>query len=137
MAEPRPLIAVRDVAASTRWYLTLLDGHSNHGHRSYAQIWHDGHMVLQLHAWDDPGDRHEHLGRAGLPVGNGVLLWFRVEDYATALQRIGALGAEVLDELYNDNGQQRECWLKDPDGYVVVIAGPSEWERNHPPPGIP
>jgi len=27
--------------------------------------------------------------------------------------------------MTNPNANQREIWLRDPDGYVVVIAGPT------------
>ena len=27
----------------------------------------------------------------------------------------------------NPNAKQRELWLRDPDGYTVVLAGPSEY----------
>ena len=30
---------------------------------------------------------------------------------------------------FNTNALQHECWLKDPDGYVVVLAGPSAYEK--------
>ena len=35
-----------------------------------------------------------------------------------------ALGADILEEPHvNPNARHRECWLRDPDGYVVVLAG--------------
>lgn len=35
------------------------------------------------------------------------------------------MGAEIIEERRrNENAQQLECWLRDPDGYVVVVAGP-------------
>ncbi|MFT5448951.1 MAG: hypothetical protein ACI9DC_004137 [Gammaproteobacteria bacterium] len=37
------------------------------------------------------------------------------------------LQAEVLAAFrVNPNAHHREFWLKDPDGYVVVVAGPNE-----------
>ena len=59
---PQPLIAVRDVEASSRWYQRLLDCKSGHGGKEYE---------------------HPHL---------------------------------------NPNAGQREIWIRDPDGYVVVLA---------------
>ena len=36
-----------------------------------------------------------------------------------------ALGTEIIQEAFvNARAQHRECWLRDPDGYVVVLAGP-------------
>lgn len=128
MTQSRPMIAVTDVATSSRWYQQILDCRSGHGGDTYEQLIRDGDMLMQLHAWDDPDDHHEHLGSADLPRGNGVLLWFAVDDFEAARNRVGSLGATILEVLFNPNANQHEIWLKDPDGYVVVLAGPSEHE---------
>lgn len=122
---PQPLIAVRDVPASSRWYQRLLGCTSGHGGRAYERLVIGDELVMQLHAWDDPDDAHEHMGRADAkPWGNGVLLWFETESFDAAVARAGALGAQVLEEPHvNPNAGHREIWLRDPDGYVVVIAG--------------
>lgn len=121
---PQPLIAVRDVPASGRWYRRLLGCASGHGGHEYEQVVDaTGTMVLQLHAWD--AHDHPHLGDPARPRGNGVLLWFQVEDFDDAVARAGALGAPVLEgPTFNPNARHREIWLRDPDGYVVVLAGP-------------
>ena len=125
-AKPQPLIAVRDVRASSLWYSQLLraDSLPDHPHRDfYDRIFVAGQMVLQLHAWD--AEDHPNLTNANAaPPGHGVLLWFEVEDFALAVDRIRALKAEiVLEPHYNPRPQHQEVWLRDPDGYVVVIAG--------------
>jgi hypothetical protein len=52
-----------------------------------------------------------------------VLLWFQ-DDAFDAVARARALGAEILEEPHsNPNAKHREIWLRDPDGYVVVLAG--------------
>jgi catechol 2,3-dioxygenase-like lactoylglutathione lyase family enzyme len=122
-----PLIAVRNVRASSRWYQTLLaaDSLPDHEHRStYDRIFCDGHMVLQLHAWDE--EDHPNLVNAGAaPPGHGVLLWFEVSDFDAAVHRARSLNAQIIEEPHvNPNAGQKEIWLRDPDGYVVVIAGP-------------
>lgn len=121
--QPQPLIAVRDVPASSQWYQAVLGGRSGHGGTEYEQLMVGDRMVLQLHRWD--AHHHPHLGRPeSRPYGNGILLWFQAERFDDALQRIRAVGAEVLEgPLVNANAQHREIWLRDPEGYVVVIAG--------------
>ena len=55
LAEAQPLIAVRNVRASSRWYAELLgaDTLPDHSHRDvYDRIWRSGRLLLQLHAWD-------------------------------------------------------------------------------------
>ncbi|WP_439889257.1 VOC family protein [Pseudomonas sp. MBLB4123] len=119
----QPLLAVRDVEASSRWYQSLLDCRSGHGGPDYEQLVSAGRMILQLHHWD--AHQHPHLGDPQRrPYGNGVVLWFQTDHFDRAVQRIQALAATVLEgPQVNRNANHREIWLRDPDGYVVVIAG--------------
>ena len=119
---PQPLIAVADVPAASRWYQTLLGCRSGHGGDEYEQLLdRDGYLIMQLHAWD--AHAHPHLGAAASPRGAGVLLWFQVEDFDAAVTRAQQLGAVVLEgPKVNPNAHHRELWLRDPDGYVVVLA---------------
>lgn len=124
---PQPLIAVRDVRASSRWYGQLLgfDSLPEHEHRdTYDRMLSDGHLVMQLHAWD--AEDHPNLVNAdAAPAGHGVVLWFEVDDFDAAVGRARSLGAEVVEEAHvNPAPKHREMWLRDPDGYVVVIASP-------------
>lgn len=125
--ESQPLIAVRDVRASSRWYAVLLDADTlpEHEHRDvYDRIMISGRVALQLHAWDE--EDHPNLVNANAaPPGHGVLLWFQVVDFDAAVERANRIGAEmVLTPHVNPAPQNREMWLRDPDGYVVVIASP-------------
>ncbi len=119
----QPLIAVRDVEASSRWYRALLGAESGHGGAEYERVICEGRMVLQLHLWD--AHDHPHMGNPDTrPYGNGVVLWFQTDAFDAARARATALHAEILDgPRVNPNGRHRELWLRDPDGYVVVLAG--------------
>ena len=121
--QPQPMIAVNDVEASSAWYQSLLHCHSGHGGTEYEQlIDHSDQLILQLHHWD----AHEHpfLGDSQQPVGNGVLLWFRVDDFDDAVSHVRNMSAEILEgPQVNPNANHREIWIRDPDGYVVVLAG--------------
>lgn len=120
---PQPLIAVSDVESSSRWYQKLLACESGHGGTEYERLIRDGRLILQLHRWD--AHEHRYLGDSGLkPYGNGVLLWFQTDEFDAAVERARALSVEILEEPHiNPNANHRECWLRDPDGYVVVLAG--------------
>jgi hypothetical protein len=53
------------------------------------------------------------------------LLWFEVSDFDKVVERARTLHAQVIVEPHiNPNPNHREMWLRDPDGYVVVIASP-------------
>ena len=55
--------------------------------------------------------------------GNGLLLFFRVDDYDEALKRARALVARFAEEPHvNANTQTREFSLRDPDGYYLTIS---------------
>lgn len=121
--QPRPLIAVADVPATSQWYQRALGLVSGHGGIDYEQLMADGRLVLQLHRWD--AHEHPNLGNPDLqPHGNGVVLWFHEDDVSRAYDRAVASGVEVLEALkVNPAANHREFWLRDPNGYVVAVAG--------------
>jgi hypothetical protein len=120
----QPLVAVRDVEAASRWYQRLLDCESGHGGRTYEKLAREGVLLLQLHAWDEE-DHPNLIGADAAPRGHGVLLWVELDDFDAAVRRAHDLRAEVVEDVHvNPNARHRELWLRDLDGYVVVIASP-------------
>jgi catechol 2,3-dioxygenase-like lactoylglutathione lyase family enzyme len=127
---PQPLIAVTDVEASSRWYQRLLDCQSDHGGPQYERLVHGSRLVLQLHNFEV---EHDH-GRIGnpddRPYGNGVLLWFEIDDFDAALARVQELNPEIVLPKHRNPPDGKggpnhwEIWLRDPDGYTVVLASP-------------
>ena len=124
----QPLIAVRNVQSSSRWYAQLLGGEglgggSDHDH-VYDRLLCQGSLVLQLHAWDEE-DHPNLVGADRAPVGHGVLVWFEVGDFDAAVARARAMKVVVIEEPHVNAGpRHREIWLRDPDGYLVVLASP-------------
>lgn len=120
---PRPLLVVADVPTSSRWYQRVLGAESGHGGVAYEQIVAGGRVVLQLHS--RAGDRnHGPLADPSVPVGNGVVVWFEVTDLNAALTRIEDSTVEVDHPFrFNPDAGHHEIWLRDPDGYRVVLAG--------------
>jgi catechol 2,3-dioxygenase-like lactoylglutathione lyase family enzyme len=124
---PQPLIVVRDVPASSRFYIELLAADSGHGGDEYEQVTKDGELLLQIHDLDVE-DHHGPLAAPHVPLGNGVLVWFEVADFDAAVERARAMDASVDRDVHtNPNAQQQEIWLRDPDGYLVVLAGESAY----------
>lgn len=124
---PQPLICVSDVEASSRWYQKLL-GCQRHGGREYERLEANGVLILQLHHWEVD----HHHGPIGdptkKPYGNGLLLWFEIDDFDAALVRLSELKAEIVLPKHRNppdgagGPNHWGCWLRDLDGYTVVIA---------------
>lgn len=118
------IIGVRDVPSSFRWYQTLFgQAETRPGHPDFGQILDsDGTVLLCLHQWgveDHPSLMSPDHGSPG----NGLLLFFRVDDFAMALRRARALVTHLEEEPHvNSNTETQEFSLRDPDGYYVTIS---------------
>jgi catechol 2,3-dioxygenase-like lactoylglutathione lyase family enzyme len=121
------MVVVRDVPAAAAFYRLVLGAASGHGGDEYEQIVSGGEIVLQIHRIDVE-DHHGPLANPDEPLGNGFVLWFEVADFDAAVKRVRASDVPVVKEVHtNPRARQRELWLRDPDGYLVVLAGPSEY----------
>jgi catechol 2,3-dioxygenase-like lactoylglutathione lyase family enzyme len=118
------IIAVADVAHSTRWYQRLLGlPEVAPAHSYFGQVVApDGTVLLCLHSWGD----HEHpsmISPARAPPGNGLLLFFRVERFAEALARGRSLAPKLSEEPHvNPATGTEEFALYDPNGYYVMVS---------------
>ena len=118
------IIGVADVPASFAWYQALLGLPATApAHPSFGQILDtDGTVLLCLHEWGE----HDHpslTGPATARPGNGLLLFFRVDDFDRALPRARGLVDRLQEEPHLNPGTRTlEFSLKDPDGYDVTIS---------------
>ena len=121
------IIGVRDGAASFRWFTSLLDlpeGTPAHDH--FGQICDDdGTVLLCLHQWG--AHQHPTLTSAEHAVpGNGLLLFFRIDEFEKALASARVLAARLAEEPHvNPNTGTMEFSLRDPDGYHVTVSAGS------------
>ena len=125
------IIGVSDVPASFKWDQSLFgQPETPPGHDYFGQILDtDGTVLLCLHLWG----AHEHptlMSSDTASPGNGLLLFFRVDDYEMALKRARALVDRFEEEPHvNPNTQTWEFSLRDPDGYYVTISALSAPQR--------
>jgi len=120
---PQPLLCVRDVPRASRWYQHMLGAQSAHGGNEYERIELDNVLILQLHVLEE-AHHHGAMADPALPLGNGVAVWFEVDDLDAAQRRAGEIKAKVVTDVHtNPNAGHRELWLRDPDGYLVVLSG--------------
>jgi len=125
------IIGVHDVPRSFQWYQSLFGQASRApAHSDFGQLLDsDGTVLLCLHEW--AVENHPSLMNPedGTP-GNGLLLFFRVDDYGVALRRARALVPQLAEEPHvNPNTRTKEFSLLDPDGYYVTISALSRTER--------
>jgi catechol 2,3-dioxygenase-like lactoylglutathione lyase family enzyme len=118
------IVGVGDVPSSLKWYQALFGQPiTAPAHDYFGQILDsDGTVLLCLHEWG----AHEHPSltspAAGTP-GNGLLLFFRVDDFDLALERARSLATRFEEEPHvNPNTQTKEFSLRDPDGYYITIS---------------
>ena len=123
-----PMLVVRNVPASSKWYQGLLELTSAHGGDEFEMLADDeGKLQLFLHHREfsehpgisDPGE--------GVP-GRGVLLYVSVPDVQACFQRAEEMRASTVDEPHaNPKAQGVEFTVKDPDGYAITV---SEWRAS-------
>jgi catechol 2,3-dioxygenase-like lactoylglutathione lyase family enzyme len=125
------IIGVSDVPGSFKWYQSLFgQPETPPGHDYFGQILDtDGTVLLCLHQWG----AHQHpslMSPDEASPGNGLLLFFLVDDYGAALRRARALVPQLAEEPHvNPNTRTKEFSLRDPDGYYVTISALFALER--------
>ena len=118
------IIGVGDVPASFKWYQSLLGlPETAPAHDYFGPILDsDATVLLCLHAWG----AHDHpslMSPDHAQPGNGLLLFFRIDDFDVSLARARALVARLEEEPHmNSNTETMEFSLRDPDGYYVTIS---------------
>jgi len=118
------IIGVSDVASSFKWYQSLFGlPPTSPAHDFFGQILDtDETVLLCLHGWG----AHDHPTLTSPDIaqpGNGLLLFFRVDDYDEALTRVRALVPQFEEEPHlNPSTHTMEFSVRDPDGYFVTIS---------------
>jgi catechol 2,3-dioxygenase-like lactoylglutathione lyase family enzyme len=118
------IIGVNDVPTSFKWYQSLFgQAATAPAHTYFGQLLDsDGTVLLCLHAWG----AHEHPSLTSPETatpGNGLLLFFRVDDFEQALPRARRLVPRLEEEPHlNPSTGTEEFSLRDPDGYYVTIS---------------
>ena len=122
MAKLDPIIAVKDVEASSNWYQSLLQCKSLHGGKEFDILVDENDEVLIcLHKWEQHG--HPTMANPRITPGNGLILYFRTENMAGIRQNASEMGYAVEEEVHlNPNSTKMEFSLRDPDGYFLTIS---------------
>lgn len=117
-----PIIAVKDVETSSNWYQTVFGWKSIHGGNEFGVLVSENdEIALCLHKWG----AHEHpsMTNPNISPGNGLILYFRVENMDEIRKNVNQTGFSVENEIQlNPNSGKREFSLRDPDGYYLTVS---------------
>ena len=122
MTQIDPIIAVRDVEASSTWYQSVFGCRSMHGGKEFdILVSETNEVLLCLHKWGEHG--HPTMLNPAITPGNGLILYFRTENINTIRQNVEKLGDNVEEDIHlNPNSTKLEFSIRDPDGYYLTIT---------------
>ena len=118
------IIGVADAARSYAWYRDLLGlPPTAPGMGTSVACSTTTAGLLCLHAWGAHEDEHPTLEDGAATPGNGLLLFFRVDDFDAAVERArGLVDALELEPQINASTQTQEVALRVPDRYYVMVS---------------
>lgn len=117
-----PIIAVKDIVASTKWYQKILGLNSNHrGDHFSVLVSDDNEIMLCLHKWEE--HNHPTMTDQNIKPGNGLLLYFRTDNMINIHQNALEASCVIAEDIHlNTNSLRREFSLLDPDGYFLTVS---------------
>ncbi len=117
-----PIIAVKDVEASSKWYQSVFDCRSMHGGKEFdILVSENDEILICLHKWGE--HQHPTMANPGITPGNGLILYFRTENMNLVRQNVEKMGGSVEEDIHlNPNSTKKEFSLRDPDGYYLTIT---------------
>lgn len=122
MTKIDPIIAVKDVNASSKWYQDIFGCTRTHGGDEFAVLVDQSNEILIcLHKWG----AHEHpsMMNPAITPGNGLILYYKTEDIRLIRQNVEKMGYPVEEDIHlNPNSKKREFSLREPDGYYITIT---------------
>ena len=122
MTKIDPIIAVKDVEASSKWYQSVFDCGSMHGGKEFdILVGENDEILICLHKWGEHG--HPTMNDPGITPGNGLILYLRTENMNLIRQNVEKIGGVVEEDIHlNPNSRRKEFSVRDPDGYYLTIT---------------
>jgi predicted enzyme related to lactoylglutathione lyase len=117
-----PIIAVKDVEASAKWYEQIFGFKKAHGGNDFAVlVTENDEIILCLHKWGE--HQHPSLTDPSIAAGNGLILYFRADKMEVIRKNIDSIGCIIEEDIHlNPNSLKKEFSLRDPNGYFLTIT---------------
>ena len=117
-----PIIAVKNVEESSRWYQRIFSCKSLHGGKNFDILTNDkGEVLLCLHQWENDG--HPTMMDPGIKPGNGLILYMRTDNMEIIRHNVEKESVIIIEEIHlNENSLRKEFSIKDPDGYYITVS---------------
>lgn len=128
MTKIDPIIAVKDVESSSKWYQSVFDCRSMHGGKEFdILVSENDEILICLHKWGEHG--HPTMTNPNITPGNGLILYFRTENLNGVRENAEKTGCSIEEEIHlNPNSRKKEFSLRDPDGYYLTITELHKYE---------
>ena len=81
----------------------------------------DGHTRLELSRFIQPAVVSDHRNAAVNALGY-LRVMFTVADMDDTLERLGKLGAQIVDEVVQYENLYRLCYIRGPEGLLIGLA---------------
>lgn len=122
MTQLDPIIAVKDVEASAKWYHQVFRFKNAHGGKDFAVLKsEDDEIILCLHQWED--HNYPSLSQKNIKAGNGLLLYFRTNILEPIRKNIENAKGNIEEEIrLNPNSLHKEFSFRDRDGYYIIVS---------------
>ena len=122
MTKLDPIIAVKDVEASSKWYQSVFNCRSMHGGKEFdILVSESDEILICLHKWGD--HQHPTMANPSITPGNGLILYFRTESMNVIRENVEKIGGFIAEDIHlNLNSTKKEFSLRDPDGYYLTIT---------------
>ena len=122
MTKLDPIIAVKDVEASSKWYQSVFGCRSMHGGKEFdILVSENDEILICLHKWGE--HRHPTMTNQNITPGNGLILYFRTENMNAIRENVEKTGGVIAEDIHlNPNSTKKEFSLRDPDGYYLTIT---------------
>lgn len=122
MTKITPIIAVKNVTQSSKWYQDVFGFRSRHGGDEFEML-HDpaDQLILCLHKWEV--HHHPSMSDNSVGVGNGLILYLSTSRLDAIREKLALMNYQVDSEIaLSPVSHRREFALRDPDGYHILVT---------------